>query len=46
MIFLEDINVFLQLTIIGLFGANRAYLHLENCDLQEVFLAKTNSMLT
>jgi hypothetical protein len=27
-----------------LFGAKTAYLHLENCDMQEVFLSKTNSI--
>jgi hypothetical protein len=30
----------------GLFGANRAYPHLETPKLQEVFLSKTNSFLT
>jgi hypothetical protein len=29
-----------------LFGAKTAYLHLENYDLQEGFLSKTNSILT
>jgi hypothetical protein len=41
-----EIHVFVQLSWIGLFGANRDYLHIENYDLQEVFLSKTNSILT
>jgi hypothetical protein len=46
MIFFGEIHVFLQLRFIGQFGANTAYLHNENYDLQEVFLSKTNSTLT
>jgi hypothetical protein len=45
-VFLIEIHVFLQLSFIGQFGANRASLHNENCDFQEVFLKKSNSMLT
>jgi hypothetical protein len=46
MIFFGEIHVFLQLCFIGLFGANTAYLHNENYELQEVFLPKSNSILT
>jgi hypothetical protein len=46
MIFFGEIHVFLQLCFIGLFGANAAYLHNENYELQEVFLSKSNSILT
>ena len=35
-----EIHVFLQLKLIGLFGADRAYLHFEFHELQEVFLSK------
>jgi hypothetical protein len=40
MVFFGEINVFLQLSLIVLFGENRAYILLENCDLQEVFIEK------
>jgi hypothetical protein len=40
MVFLGEIHVFLQLSRIGLFGAKRAYLHLETPKLEEVFLPK------
>jgi hypothetical protein len=33
----SDTSVF-KLTLIGLFGANRAYFHVQNYDLQAVFL--------
>jgi hypothetical protein len=45
MVFFREVHVFLQLSWIVLYGANMAYLHLENCDLLEVFLSKTNSIL-
>jgi hypothetical protein len=35
-----EIHVFLQLSWVDLFGANRAYLHLETPKLEEVFLSK------
>jgi hypothetical protein len=38
--------VFLQLSFIGLFGANTLCVHNENSDMQEVFLSKTDSILT
>jgi hypothetical protein len=44
--FIEDLHVLSQLSSIGLFGKERAYLHLENTKLQEVFLSGTNSLLT
>jgi hypothetical protein len=40
------IRGFLQLGFIGIFGAKRGYLHLENYDLQDVFLSKINSIFT
>jgi hypothetical protein len=43
MFFYQEIHVFLQLRCIGLFGKKWAFLPLENYDLQEVFLSKTNS---
>ena len=44
--FLGEIHVFLQLSLKCLCGAKGAYLHLENCDVQEVFTIKTNSTVT
>jgi hypothetical protein len=44
--FFWHIDVFLQLSWIGLFGRKRAYLNIEKSKLQEVFLSKTNSILT
>jgi hypothetical protein len=41
-----QIYVFLQLSGTGLLGANRAYLKVENYDLQELLLSKTNSIFT
>jgi hypothetical protein len=38
--------VFLQHRCIGLFEANRAYLHLQNYDLQEEFLSVSKSTIT
>jgi hypothetical protein len=38
--FFQAVHVFLQLTQIGLYGANIHYLHLENDDLQELFHQK------
>jgi hypothetical protein len=46
MILFGEMDVFLELCTISLFGGNRAYIHLENYDLQEVFIKKTNSILT
>jgi hypothetical protein len=43
-VFLGDIYVFLQLSWIGLFEANRAYLLLETPMFQEVFLSKLNRL--
>jgi hypothetical protein len=40
MVFFWEIYVFLQLSWIGLFVGNRAYLHLETPKLQEIFLSK------
>jgi hypothetical protein len=40
------IHVFLQLRWRGHFGIKWAFLHLENYDFQEVFLSKTNTILT
>jgi hypothetical protein len=45
MVFFQEIHVF-QLRWIGLFEANKASLHLETCQLQEVFHLKSNSILT
>jgi hypothetical protein len=44
MVFFGENHAFLQFRQIGLIEANRAYLDLENCGLQEVFLSKTNSI--
>jgi hypothetical protein len=41
-----ELHVFLHLSLIGLFGAKKGYLHLENYDFQEVFLSEPNSNLT
>jgi hypothetical protein len=38
MVFLGEIHVFFEFCTISLFGENRAYIHLENYDFQEVFL--------
>jgi hypothetical protein len=46
MVFFVEIHVFLHLSQISLFGANRPYLQLETLNLQEVFLSKTNSVFT
>jgi hypothetical protein len=40
-----EIHVFLQLSWVGLFGANKAYLHFEIAKWQEILLSKTNSIL-
>jgi hypothetical protein len=37
--FFEEIHVFLQLSLIGLFGTKRACLHLEKPELQVLFLS-------
>jgi hypothetical protein len=44
--FLQQIHVFFQLNWIGLFGTQWPIFHFETFDLQEVFLSKTNSVLT
>jgi hypothetical protein len=41
-----EMLVFLQLSWIGIFGANTVYLHLETLKFQEVFPSKINSILT
>jgi hypothetical protein len=46
MVFFQEIHVLLQLSRIGLLVANRAYLYLQTSKLQEVFLSKTNSILS
>jgi hypothetical protein len=44
--FLWRDSCILQLSGIGLFGANEAYFYLENYDLQEVFFSKATTILT
>ena len=44
--FLYEIQVFLQLSWVGLFGTKWAFIHLENCDLQELFISTINPFLT
>jgi hypothetical protein len=44
--FFGEIHVFLHLSWISLVGANRAHPHLGTPKLQEVFLSKTNSILS
>jgi hypothetical protein len=46
MVFFREIYVFLQLSLSGVVGNKWAFLHLENCDLQEAFLSETHSILT
>jgi hypothetical protein len=46
LVFFWDIHVFLQLSWIGLFVTQWAFLHLKNSDFQEVFIAKTNTFFT
>jgi hypothetical protein len=46
MVFSQEIHVFLQISWIGILGTKRAYLYLENHDLQIVFLAKSFSVFT
>jgi hypothetical protein len=43
--FFGEIHVLHQFNCIGLFGANRACLHLETPKLKEVYLSKINSIL-
>jgi hypothetical protein len=43
---LGEIHVVIQLSLIGLFGTKKAYLHLEKPKLQEVLPLKSNSVLT
>ena len=45
-VLLGEVHMFLELSWIGLFGANIAYVHLETPQLQEVFLSKSNTILT
>jgi hypothetical protein len=45
-IFFGELHIFLQLSWISLFWTKRAFVHLENSNLQEVFLSKPNSVLT
>jgi hypothetical protein len=40
MVFFGKVHVLLQLTRTGVFGAKRAYIHLETPKLQEIFLSK------
>jgi hypothetical protein len=44
--FFADRNVFLQLSWIGLFGTKGATLHLQNYELKDIFLSKTNAITT
>jgi hypothetical protein len=44
--FFGEIREFLQLSCESLFGTRKAYLHLEKPRKQEVFLSKTNPILT
>jgi hypothetical protein len=46
MVFFGEIHGLLKISCIYLFGTKRAYVHLETPKLQEVFLSKTNSILT
>jgi hypothetical protein len=46
MVFLTWIHVLLQLSWKGIFGTKLSFNHLENSDLQEVLLSKTNLVLT
>jgi hypothetical protein len=45
MVCFREIHVFLPFSQTGIFGVNRAYLHLVIPKLQEVFLSKTNSFV-
>ena len=45
-VFLGDIHIFLPPSLIVLFRTKKAYLHLEKPKLQELFLSKTNTILT
>jgi hypothetical protein len=45
-VFFGEEHVLFQLSWIGLFGANAPYLPLETPKIQEVFLSKTNTILT
>jgi hypothetical protein len=45
MVFFQEINVFFQLSWIGLLGTKCAFLHLEHFELHEVFLPKIHSVL-
>jgi hypothetical protein len=42
MVFFGEVHGLLELSCINLFGAKRAYVHLESPKWQEVFLSKTN----
>jgi hypothetical protein len=44
--FSTDIHVFLHITGIGQFGTKCPFVHLENYDLQKVYLSTANTILT
>jgi hypothetical protein len=46
MVFFLEMHVFLEVSWIGIFGAQRVYLHHENYDWQDVFISKTKSIFT
>jgi hypothetical protein len=46
MVVFGELHAFPPLTWIGLFGAKRAYLHLESPNFHQVFLSKVNSVIT
>jgi hypothetical protein len=46
MIFFWEMNMFLQLKWLGIFGTKWAFLNLENCDLHDVLLSTTNSIVS
>jgi predicted small integral membrane protein len=46
MVLLGEVHMFLELSWIGLFGANIDYVHPETPQLQEVLLSNSNTILT
>jgi hypothetical protein len=46
MVFFQEIHIFRPSSWIGLYETKWAFLHLQNYDLQEVYLSKTNSTLS
>jgi hypothetical protein len=46
MVFVREIHVFHQLSLIGVFGTKKDYLYLEKQKFQDVLLSKTKSILT